>query len=83
MADLQHSLASFGTYLEIKKYLAELWNLVLVFLLNFGTIFGGKLDENQPKKCRKVKKSEFGFTCSQCKKLFVAAPHKRLFSTDF
>ena len=57
---------SFGTYLERKKYLADFWNLVFVFLLNFETNFGEKLDKNQPKKCRKGEKSEFGFTCSQC-----------------
>ena len=60
------SWQSFGTYLERKKELADFWNLVFVFLLKFETNFGGKLDENQPKKCRKVEKSEFGFTCSQC-----------------
>ena len=56
----------FGTYLERKKKLADFRNLVFVSLLKFETNFGGKLDENQPKKCRKVEKSEFGFMCSQC-----------------
>ena len=41
----------FGTYLERKKELADFWNLVFVFLLKFETNFGGKFDENQPKKC--------------------------------
>ena len=52
--------------MERKKYLADFWNLAFVFPLNFGTNFGGKLDKNQPKKCRKVEKSVFVFTCSQC-----------------
>ena len=43
----------FGTYLERKKELADFCNLVFVFLLNFETNFGGKLDENQPKKVPK------------------------------
>ena len=45
------SWQSFGTYLERKKKLADFSNLVFVFLLKFETNFGGKLDENQPKKC--------------------------------
>ena len=63
LGDFQHFL---GKSMERKKELADFGNLVFIFLLNFETKFVGKLDENQPKKCRKVEKSEFGFTCSQC-----------------
>ena len=42
---------SFGKYLERKKYLVDFWILIFVFLLNFVTNFGEKLDKNLPKKC--------------------------------
>ena len=46
LVNFQHFFwQSFGTYLERKKYLADFWNLFFVFLLNFGTIFGGKSAE--------------------------------------
>ena len=72
------SWQSFGTYLERKKCLANFWIQFLVFLLNFGTNFVGKLDKNQPKKCRKVEKSDFleiGFSCSQCIRLIHVFPN--------
>ena len=39
------SWQSYGTYFERKKELADFWNLVIVFLLNFETNFGGKRAE--------------------------------------
>ena len=50
---------SFGTFLERKKYLADFGNLVFLFLLNFGTNFGGKLKNNKTSSKSADEKSRY------------------------
>ena len=62
----RHFLAKSWQIFGKKEEIGQLLKLVFVFLQNFGTNFGGTLEENQPKKCWKVNISEFGFTYCQC-----------------
>ena len=45
-------LAKFWQIFGKKKELADFWNLVVVFLLNFETNFGGKLSQKSAKNSR-------------------------------